>query len=451
MASRLQHILPGLSDKPVSIRRSVFILSMPVLLSSLFQRLVGIVDIFMTGGLGAPAIAATGLGQLLVIVTMTIFWGLSTGTTVIIAHLSGAGRFDEARRAACTAATACLLLTAIATLAGTVWGADAVRLIGASPEVQVLAGEYIRLVFLWLVWTTGVNILSAIMHGNGQTRIPMQGILLVNILHILIAWLLIYGRFGLPALGVKGAAIAINLSEFAGFCYLLYQAFKERYLTLSLPDRSLFQRIWRVGWPVALERIAHQSGQLVYSGFIIAYGTTAYAAHQIGLAIESLSFMPGAGMGIAAATLMGQSLGAKKYRRAQAGHGEAMRLALAVMGAMAILFLAIPHQLVAIFTHDPEVIRQGAIFLRIVAFAQLPLAASFVYAGSLRGAGDTFHVFMVTMLAMWGVRVLLAWIVTSWLQLSLYWVWGVFLVDWYVRAVAFGWRYHKMNLSGTTV
>jgi len=97
------------------------------------------------------------------------------------------------------------------------------------------------------------------------------------------------------------------------------------------------------------------------------------------------------------------------------------------------------------------VIRQGAVFLRIVAFAQIPLAISFVYAGSLRGAGDTFYVFIVTLLTMWGVRVLLAWIAGPVLHLSLYAVWGVFLVDWYVRAVAFAWRYHKRDLHGVTL
>ncbi|CAH2029971.1 MATE family efflux transporter [Trichlorobacter ammonificans] len=451
MLRRLLPIGPAVRSKPVSIRSSVFKLSLPVLLSSLFQRLVGIADIFMTGGLGASAIAATGLGQLLMFCTMTIFWGLSTGATVVIAHLTGAGRHDEARRAAVTAFLACLGLTVICSVAGTLWGGEAARLLGATSEVQAQARDYIRLVFQWLLWTTGVNILSAIMHGNGQTRIPMQGILLVNILHILIAWPLIYGKLGLPPLGVKGAAIAINLSEAIGCCYLLIQAFRHRYLGLLRPQAALFGRIWRVGWPVALERVAQQSGQLFYSGFIIAYGTTAYAAHQIGLSIESLSFMPGAGMGIAAATLMGQSLGAKKYRRARAGHGEAMKLALVVMGSMALLFLAIPHHLVSLFTADPEVIRQGSVFLRLVAFAQVPLALSFVYAGSLRGAGDTFYVFLVTMLTMWGVRVLLAWIVSSWLQLSLYWVWGVFLVDWYVRALAFGWRYHRRDLHGVSL
>jgi putative MATE family efflux protein len=451
MSSLLGRIFPCQHTKPVSIRCKVFQLSLPVLLSSLFQRLVGIADIFMTGGLGASAIAATGLGQLLLFTTMTIFWGLSTGTSVVIAHLFGAGRHDEARRAAATAVVACLMLTAIAAVAGSLWGAEVARLMGASAEVQTQAGPYIRLVFQWLVWTTGVNILSAIMHGHGQTRIPMQGILLVNILHILVAWPLIYGRWGLPALGVEGAAIAINISECAGFCYLLYQAFKHNYLALLRPDRPLFAKIWQVGWPVALERVAQQSGQLFYSSFIIAYGTTAYAAHQIGLSIESLSFMPGAGMGIAAATLMGQSLGAKKYLRAHVSHVQALKLALVVMGGMALLFLLVPHYLMMIFTHDPEVIRQGAVFLRIVAFAQIPLAISFVYAGSLRGAGDTFYVFIVTLATMWGVRVLLAWLAGPILQLSLYMVWGVFLIDWYVRALAFGWRYHRRDLHDVTI
>jgi len=421
---------------------------MPVLLSSLFQRLVAIVDIFLTGGLGASAIAATGLGQLQVFVIMTIFWGLATGSTVVIAYLTGAGRHEEARRAAVTAVLFCLVLTALVSVLGVFGGGELARLMGASPEVQLLAHEYIRLVFIGLIFTTGVNILSAIMHGCGNTRTPMEGIILVNILHVVLAWPLIYGKFGLPALGVKGAAIAINLSELAGCSYLLVQAFRLKYLCISWPDRNLFGRIWQVGWPVALERIAQQSGQLVYSSVIIAYGTTAYAAHQIGLSIESLSFMPGAGMGIAAATLMGQSLGARKYQRAHLSHVEALRLALVVMGIMALIFLLIPQYLVMIFTHDPEVIRQGAVFLRIVAFAQIPLAISFVYAGSLRGAGDTFYVFIVTLLTMWGVRVLLAWIAGPVLHLSLYMVWGVFLADWYVRAFAFGWRYHKRDLHG---
>src|SRR5512146_389894 len=133
--------------KPVSIRRDVFRLSLPVLLSSLFQRLVAIVDIFLTGGLGAAAIAATGLGQLMIFVIMTVFWGLSTGATVVIAHMWGSGQRREAQGAALSAVLACLAMTAVCSLAGVLWGGDLARLMGAKADVLAFADKYIRLVF----------------------------------------------------------------------------------------------------------------------------------------------------------------------------------------------------------------------------------------------------------------------------------------------------------------
>jgi putative MATE family efflux protein len=383
--------------------------------------------------------------------TMTVFWGLSTGVTVVIAHLWGAGRQNDAAKAAFTGFLTCLLLTAACSLIGATWGEKIPVLMGANTDVQHFASGYIRLVFTWMVWTTGLNVLSAIMHGTGDTRTPMEAIILVNILHVLLAWPLIYGKFGLPALGVKGAAIAINTSEFFGFTYLLIQALRKGYLHIGWPDSVLFGRIWRISWPVALERIAQQSGQLFYSSFIIAYGTTAYAAHQIGLSIESLSFMPGAGMGIAASALMGQALGSGKIRRARISHNEALRLAIGLMTIMALLFFCAPHYLISLFSSDADVIEKGSVFLRLVAFAQLPLAISFVCAGSLRATGDTFYVFVVTLVAMWGIRVALSWVASSWLHLSLYAVWGMFLIDWYFRGAAFAWRYRKRDLHSVIV
>jgi putative MATE family efflux protein len=419
---------------------------MPVLLSSLFQRLVSIVDIFLVGGLGAAAIAATGLGQLMILVVMTVFWGLATGATVVVAHLWGAGRRKEARRTAFAACLACGFMSVVASLMGYFGGEQLAGFLGAKADVLRLSADYIRLVFVCFAFTAGLNILSAIMHGVGNTRTPMEGVILVNILHVLIAYPLIYGKLGLPHLGVTGAAYAINISEFCGCLYLLVQALRRGYITVGKPDMRLFGKIWRIGYPVALERIAHQSGQLFYSKFIISYGTAAYAAHQIGLSIESLSFMPGAGMGIAASTLMGQAIGAGKIRRARISHREALRIAVIVMAIMGLLFLFIPHQLIGLFTHDKEVIAWGCVFLRLVAFAQVPLALSFVYAGSLRGAGDTHYVFLVTLVGMWGIRVFLSYLAADILHLSLTIVWGVFLIDWLFRAGAFAWRYRQRDL-----
>jgi len=148
---------------------------------------------------------------------------------------------------------------------------------------------------------------------------------------------------------------------------------------------------------------------------------------------------------------MGQALGARKVRRARISHREALRLAVIIMSSMALLFLFVPHFLIGLFTHDPEVISKGCLFLRLVAFAQVPLALSFVYAGSLRGTGDTHYVFLVTLGAMWGIRVLLAWVAVTWLHLSLAYVWGVFLLDWFFRAAAFAWRYRRRDLHAVII
>jgi Na+-driven multidrug efflux pump len=121
------------------------------------------------------------------------------------------------------------------------------------------------------------------------------------------------------------------------------------------------------------------------------------------------------------------------------------------MSVMAALFFFIPAPLIKLFTHDSEVIEKGCVFLRLVAFAQIPLAVSFVYAGSLRGTGDTHYVFLVTLFSMWGIRVLLAYIAAELLHLSLYAVWGVFLLDWFFRSVAFWWRYQKRDLHDVIV
>lgn len=445
----MKHLRAESTFHRISLRRKVAALSIPVLLSSLLQRLVAIVDIFLVGGLGAAAIAATGLGQLLVFVVMTLFWGLSTGTSVVIAHLHGSGKSPEKRKSATSSLLAGLCLVISVSWAGSAFAPELALLLGAVDEVLLLAAGYIRLVFLYFAFTAGLNILSAIMHGSGDTRTPMQAIIVVNIVHILLAYPLIYGLWGAPRLGVTGAAIAINVSEGIGFLYLFSKAISDGHLA-ARADFQLFRRIWNVGYPVALERIAQQSGQLVYAKMILAYGTTAYAAHQVGVSIESLSFMPGAGMGIAAAALMGHSLGARKFMRARAGHREALRLSVLVMGSMAILFFVIPEHLLKLFTHDPEVILHGTVFLRLVALAQIPLALAFVYAGSLRGTGDTHMVFLITLGTMWGVRVLLAWIAKDLLHLSLYVVWFAFVVDWYLRAALFAWRFHKRNLRAST-
>lgn len=424
------------------IRRSVMTLALPVTVSSLLQRTEGIVAVFLVGGLGAAPIAAVGLGQLLAFIASTLVSGLSVGTNVIVAQLWGAKRHRDAGQAARHFLVLSLAVSLVLMAAGLLFNRVAMQLLGAAPDVIALSLPYSTMIFLVIPFTVLLQVLSSILQGTGDTRTPMYAMIVVNALHILIAYPLIYGRWGLPQLGVQGAAIAVGIAEATGACYLTMKCFPLLHRSPHIRF-DLFRTIWQVGAPVSGERIVQQAGILAYTKIVLLYGTVAYAAHQVGLSIESLSFLPGYGFAIAAATMVGQSIGAGKYTRAKLENWEANRLATAIMSIMGIVFFFFPYALLRAFTSDESVIELGTVFLKIVALIQIPLALTMVLAGSLRGAGDTHFIMVATTVGMWLVRVPIAFIAGIWLHLEVFYVWVAMIADWTLRMALMLWRYRS--------
>ena len=424
------------------IRRSVMVLALPVTVTTLLQRAEGIVAVFLVGGLGATSIAAVGLGQLLAFVATTLISGISVGTNVIVAQLWGARRQHDAGEAArhflWLSIAASLFLAGL----GIVGNRFVMQELGAEPTVIALALPYSTFIFFVFPCTVLIHVLSSILQGTGDTRTPMYGLIGVNLLHVLLAYPLIYGHWGAPALGLKGAAIAVGLAEATGCLYLLLRCrpILKASSTLRL---DLIRSIWDVGASVSGERIVQQAGIFLYTKLVLLYGTVAYAAHQVGLSIESLSFLPGYGLAIAAATMVGQSIGAGKYTRAKLENWEANRLAIAIMTCMGIVFFFFPDMLLRTFTTDEAVIELGTMFLKIVAVLQIPLALTMVLAGSLRGAGDTRFIMGATMIGMWGVRVPLALVAALWMRQTVFYIWAAMIADWTVRMGLLLWRYQS--------
>lgn len=425
------------------VRREIFRLAMPAVASSLLQRAVSVIDIFLVGGLGASAIAAVGIGQLLVFMSMTIIWGLSSGTTVTIARLWGANRKEEAARIAFQSCLFCILLSIAISLMGWFYGSQMAIFLGAHPSVIVLANPYIKIIFLVFAFTALVNVLCNTLYGLGDTRTPLISVVVVNILHVLIAYPLVYGVWGAPQLGVNGAAIAIGLSEFIGAGIMLYHLHRRGMLHFAPFQPEALKHVLRIGLPVFGDRILQQVGQVFYLKIIMLYGTAAYAAHQIGLAIEAFSFMPGYGISIAATTAVGQSLGAHQVDRANLANWEANRFAVILMAGMGFLFFFFPYLLLRLFTSDPEVIEFGTQFLKIVAVLQIPLAITMVLSGSLKGAGDTRYLLLTTVVGSWMIRVPLAYLFSYGLNLSISFVWGVMVIDWIIRMIMLLIRYRS--------
>ena len=427
-----------------SIRRQVLSLALPVVVSSLLQRAVGIVDVFLVGGLGASAIAAVGIAQLMVFLFMSVSWGINTGATVIVAQLWGAERRDEAARAAAQALLTAAGASLVIMFLGLSLGGRMAGLLGAGEEVSSVLADYATIIFSCIGFTIAINVLSGIMHGTGDTRTPLAATLIVNVLHVAVAWPLIYGRFGLPALGVKGAAIAIALSEGLGAAFLLVRSLVRRYVVFRRPLGTQFLGTgFRLGWPIFVDRMLQHAGSLVFAKIVLLYGTAVYAAHQVGLAIEAFSFMPGYGIAVAAATLVGQHLGAGRMQDARVSAAEAYRFAVVLMASMGVVFFFFPYLLLRAFTQDGEVIRYGILYMKIVAFAQVPLAITMVLGGSLRGAGDTGFIMYATIGGMWLVRLPVAALCAVWLRLPIHAVWLVMILDWTVRMALLTWRFRK--------
>src|SRR5690348_16380846 len=198
------------------IRRSVMALALPVTVSSLLQRTEGIVAVFLVGGLGATPIAAVGLGQLLAFIATTLVSGLSVGTNVIVAQLWGARRQQDAGQAARHFLGLSIAVSVLLMAGGLLFNRFAMQLLGAAPEVIALALPYLALSFLVIPFTVLLPVLSSILPGTGDTKTAVYAMILVNLLHVFIAYPLIYGHWGLPALGVKGAAIAVGMAEGVG-------------------------------------------------------------------------------------------------------------------------------------------------------------------------------------------------------------------------------------------
>lgn len=427
-----------------NIRQQVFSLALPVVLSSLLQRSVGIVDIFLVGGLGAASIAAVGIAQIMVFVAMSVSWGVNVGVTVQVSQLWGAGRRAEAAQAAYQAMLLAVAAAGLIMLLGLSFGGRVATLLGAAPAVQGIIGDYTKIIFTFIFFTISINVISGIMHGTGDTKTPLYSTLLVNLLHVAVAYPLIYGHLGLPALGVKGAAIAVAISESMGAIFLFVRSLRKRYISITRRVEIKFTVMTvKLGLPILVDRLLQNAGSLVFAKIILLYGTTVYAAHQVGLAIEAFSFMPGYGIAVAAATMVGQSLGAGRPAEARLSAYEANRLAVFLMAAMGLVFFFFPYALLRAFTSDPEVIRYGIMYMKIVAFAQIPLAITMVAAGSLRGAGDTGFIMFATIAGMWMVRLPVAAVLATLFKAPIRYVWSVMILDWLVRMGLLIWRYRK--------
>ena len=425
-----------------NLNKNIIQLALPVLLENVLHMAVFIVDIIMVGRLGTTAVAAVGLAGALNFVITMIFCALNAGTTALVARNFGAEEKAEAQTVAGQSLLLSIILGLIISPLIFYFASDILILMSAEESVVTLGSTYLKIVLSFLVLRLIILTGTAVFRGAGDTRTPMIITLVMNCANILFNWLLIFGIWVFPRMGVEGAAWATSIAYVIGASLIFYRLLsKKSILSINLKNiiginKSIIQRILRISLPATLDAFLTQIGYLFFIKIVAMLGTVALAAHQIAIRIEAISFMPGYALAIATSTLVGQSIGAKKIDLARLSMKRNCQIALMMMGFFAFIFLAFAKPMAKVFHPEQDVLALSAFCIMIAAIEQPALAIYMVYAGGLRGAGDTLSPMIVTIVGTLCFHLPIAYIFGIVLEWGLAGIWFGAALGWILRSIA---------------
>lgn len=418
---------------------TIMTLALPAMIENILQVLIGSVDTYFIGKIGTEAIASVGATNLIMNVYIAFFLALGVGTTAIVSRNIGANDIENANNAV---KQSIIMTMAIGLLIGAInliFSKEILSILGAEERVLEYALPYFFSVAVPLIFLGLMMVLSSSLRGVGDTKTPMKIAIVSNIVNIVLDYILIFGIFNFTGLGILGAGIATTISRIIG-AILLLRAINGEKAKIHINifdkwyiDKNILKSITKIGLPAGVEKLIMRFGQLIYGGLIIKIGTEAYAAHNIAGTIETFSYLPGMGFGVAAATLVGQNLGARKVDEAKKNGLTSYFLSTVFMVLVGAVFYIFAPFFASLFSEDLEVINLVVKVLRIIALFQPFLCVTLVITSALQGAGDTKFPMYSTFIGIWGVRVLGVYILGIKLNLGLVGVWLAYALDVTVR------------------
>ncbi|HWR12378.1 MAG TPA: MATE family efflux transporter [Rectinemataceae bacterium] len=439
--------------------RTVLTLAAPAVVELVLTSATSLADTIMVGKLGAYAISAVGLTSQPRFIMLATFIALNVGTTALVARFKGQGNKGDAELVTTQSIILAFFIAILLSVFGTVFARPMVRFMGAGPDTVEAATSYFRILMLGFVPTVLPIAISALLRGVGDTRISMKYNLTANLVNIFFNYLLIYGKFGFPRLEVAGAAIATVIGNTAG-CGMAFWAilgtpfrkpgkaaseFIELHFTRKncVPNFPMLKRLFKIGLPSAAEQLALRVGLLLYTLTITALGTKVFAAHQIALAILNLSFVVGQAFGIAATSLTGQALGRGDPEGARTASVACQKMGALIAAFFGLCMIVFRVQLVRLFSDDPEIIILGASVMMLSGLIQPFLASFQIYAGALRGAGDSLYPAISMAIGILCIRPGLAYLLINVFSMGLFGAWLALVVDQMARFVFIAIRYRK--------
>lgn len=419
----------------IPLRKAVFLLAVPMVLELVLESTFAVVDIYFVGKLGSSAVATVGLTESYLFLLYSIAIGLSMAVTAVVARRIGEHEREQAAVTAVQAIFLALLVSVPFALAGIVYAQDLLRLMGADDWTLTHGYRYMQ-------WMLGGNavimllfVINAIYRGAGDAAIAMRVLWLANGLNIVLDPILIFGLGPVPAMGIEGAAIATNIGRGAGVVMQLWILFRGgQHIKVAASQLvwhgAILSNIVRTSLGGVGQMMVAMTSWIFLMRILASISSEAVAGATIAIRIMMFTLMPAWGMSNAAATLVGQNLGAGEPGRAEASVWRIGWYNMVFTVAVSIAFFVLHDRLIAIFTDDPTVIAVGGEWLRILSYSYFVYGWWMVSVQAFNGAGDTATPTWINVVFFWLIQIPLSYV----LAITLDWqhsgvFWGVFVSE----------------------
>ena len=406
-----------------SINRAIFMLSVPMILEMSMESLFALADAFFVSRLGTDAIATVGLTESMLYLIYSVAIGVSMATTAVVSRRTGEKNKDGAAHAGMQAIYIGTAMSIIIGIAGVIYAKDLLMLMGGSKELAeenymytvIMLGSNISILLLFLI--------NGIFRGAGDASIAMRSLWLANLLNIVLDPLLIYGLGPIPGLGLKGAAIATAIGRGLGVCYQIYHLYKGKGFIRILRkhmgiDMPIIRNLLKISLGGTAQFLIASASWIFLVRIIARFGSDAIAGYTIGIRMIAFTILPAWGMSNAAATLMGQNLGAKQPERAGQSVWRTAFYNMIFLVSVAVLFFVAAHWIISLFSQEAMVIEYGVQCLRYVCLGYFFYGYGMVLAQAFNGAGDTRTPTIINFFGFWVFQIPLAYVLATTLGLG---------------------------------
>lgn len=421
---------PRLLEGPII--RSLFLLAVPIMGANVLQVAYQLIDAFWVGRLGADAVAAVSVSMPIVFLSISAGMGFAIAGTTLIAQYVGAGDRGMVDHVAAQTLISIVAVSAVLGAIGFAVSPYILDLMGVTPAVHSAANAFLRISFVSLPFVFAYFMFQGLLRGVGEVTVPLYIVAATVFANFLLDPVLIFGKFGVPALGVMGAALATLIAQGLAAAAGIGLLMSGRYgITLTMgalrPDFAFIKRAFHLGYPASIEQSARGLGMTVMTFLITSFGTITTASYGVGINVLNVIIIPAMGFSMATSTLVGQNIGAGNIPRAERVARLAALLTFSALTFVGLLCFIFADKIVAFFVpNDHAVIHEAAVFIRIVSWSFGFIGLQFALMGVLRASGNMIAAMVISLVSQWVLQFPLAYLLSARTGLHAHGLWWAF-------------------------